>query len=357
MQSAGYATAICGKWHLGDRADTTDIPHHHGFDYAYCIGYPYPDRGWEHWPSHVFVNGRQTAIPGNGGGRKARYMDDLYTDAAIEYMKRKRGEPFLVFLSFQGVHAPMDGAISPRYAERDWPEVEKIFASMLERVDANVGRVMAALRELGIERSTVVFFTSDNGPHREGGHDPEFFDSRGGLRGIKRDLYEGGVRVPLIVRWPGVIPAGGESNHLSAHWDMLATFAELGGVHQVPESDGISFMPTLRGGRQREHAYLYWETGEQTGSQAVRVGRWKGVRIGIKADAAAPFQLYDLESDPAEQHDLAAKHPDVVRQLAQIAVEARVPSPHVALFPHEDPTVKVGPAFLAQPREQAGTPH
>jgi arylsulfatase A len=342
MQSAGYATAICGKWHLGDRADSTDIPHYHGFDHAYCIGYPYPEGGREHWPSHVFVNGRQTTIPENTGGRKGRYMDDLYTDAAIAFARRERERPFLIFLSLQGVHAPIDPVLSRRYAGRDWPEVAQGFASMLEIVDANVGRLLAELKALGLDQKTIVLFSSDNGPHSEGGHDARFFRSSGELRGGKRDLYEGGVRVPLIARWPGAIRPGAESDHISANWDLLATFAELGGAKVTSAHDGISLVPALLGRPQPKHTYLYWECRERTGAQAVRWGDWKAVRRDVLRNASAPLELYDLRTDPGERVDVAAKNPTVVVRIQSMMTEAHVPVPGQPLFP--EPRAAVSPA-------------
>ncbi len=335
MRRAGYATGIAGKWHVGDRADTTDMAQHHGFDFAYCVGYPYPAGGIEHWPSHLFTNGVETPIPENQDARHGRYMDDLYTEAALRFMEENRARPFLFYLSFQSVHAPIDGKISPTYAGRDWPVVEKTFASMLERIDENVGRVLATLQRLGLADHTVVCFTSDNGPHREGGHNPLFFHSSGPLRGGKRDLYEGGVRVPLIVRWPGVVRPGTVSDHVSAFWDMLPTFAEIGGGTVPPGLDGISFAAALRGQPQTQHAYLYWEVIDQGGKQAVRLGHWKGVRLNVSQDEAAPYELYDLAIDQAETNDVAAAHPEVVRRIAAIAREAHVPSTMSALLPAE----------------------
>ena len=206
---------------------------------------------------------------------------------------------------------------------------------MLERVDANVGRVLDELDRLGLAGRTVVFFASDNGPHSEGGHDPHFFRSSGGLRGGKRDLTEGGVRVPLLVRWPGVIRAGSETGHVSAFWDLLPTFAELGGAKVSSVTEGISFVPTLRGTKQPQHEFLYWENQEGTGRQAVRWGKWKAVREGVMLDAAVPYSLYDLEADPAETTDVAAQHPAVTKRLARFAAESHEPSPRAPLFPSE----------------------
>lgn len=344
MKTAGYATAIAGKWHLGDRADTDGPPHNHGFDFAYCVGYPYPAGGIEHWPSHVFVNGRQMPIAENEGGKQVRYMDDLYTDAALQFIREHRDGPFLVYLSLQSPHAPMDGKIAAKYADQPWPEVEKRFASMVDSADQNVGRVMATLRSLGLDQNTVVFFSSDNGPHAEGGHDPEFFRSRGLLRGIKRFLYEGGIRVPFIARWPGMIAPGTASDHVSAFWDMLPTFAELGGAALPAKTDGLSLVPTLRARPQPAHPWLYWEILKETGTkpgdngksaQAVRLGSWKGVRIGVDRDSKVPFELYNLAADPAELHDVAATHPDIVARLMAIVAEAHVTSEEFPLYPEE----------------------
>jgi arylsulfatase A-like enzyme len=335
MRTAGYATAIAGKWHVGDRADTRDIASFHGFDFAYCVGYPYPDRGVEHWPSRLYTNGRETPIPENADARHGRYMDDLYTEAALRFIRENRAKPFLVYLSFQSVHAPLDAEISPTYAGRPWPDVEKRFASSLEKLDRNVARVLATLDELGLARDTVVFFTSDNGPHKEGGHDPKFFQSGGALRGGKRDLYEGGVRVPLLVRWPGVVRAGTTTDHVCAFWDMLPTFAELGGAEAPRGIDGLSFAPVLRGQPAPRHETLYWENLEGGGKQAVRAGNWKAVRLNVSRAGAAKLELYDLARDPAEQHDVAAAHPDIARRLEQVMTVSHVPSPRAPLLPGE----------------------
>lgn len=369
LRGAGYATGIAGKWHVGDRADSRDMAHHHGFDFAYCVGYPYPDQGIEHWPSHLFTNGAKTPIPENAAARPGRYMDDLYTEAALRFIAEPRAKPFLLYLALQSPHAPIDGAISPTYADRPWPEVEKKFASMVERIDENVGRVLAALDRLGLADNTVVFFTSDNGPHREGGHDPEFFRSGGLLRGGKRDLYEGGVRVPLLVRWPGVVAPHTTNDHVSAFWDILPTFAEIGGATPPAGLDGKSFVPALRGRPQPAPEYLYWEMTEGGGKQAVRAGDWKAVRVGVRKDAAVPFELYNLKSDPGELHNLAADNLEVVRRLAGFAAAAHTPSPRAPLFPHEpaapaptewrallDLTLSQWEGFLGVPHGSLGLP-
>lgn len=333
MKDAGYTTAITGKWHVGDRNDSEDIPPYHGFDYSYCVGYPYPAGGVEHWPSHLFENGEMVKIPENQNGQHGAYMDDLYTDAAIRFLNdRDTEKPFILFLSFQGVHVPMDGKVSPDYADENWPEVEKIFASMLQKVDTNTGRILKEMEKLGIATNTVVFFTSDNGPHLEGGHDHKFFNSNGPLRGAKRDLLEGGIRVPLIVRWPYVVPYHSQSDHVSAFWDMLPTFVEIADKPVPADTDGISFLPTLKGEKQEQHPFLYWENQEYGGQQAVLEKDWKLYRKGVMENADTPWQLFNVSSDPSELHDLAAKHPEIVRKLSKLASESHVPSPIAPLF-------------------------
>ena len=334
LQTAGYTTAITGKWHVGDRNDSEDIPPYHGFDYSYSVGYPYPNGGIEHWPSHLFENGVMTPIPANQDGQRGKYMDDLYTDSAIQFLRdRDTEKPFVLFLSFQGVHVPMDGEISSDYADKDWPEVERIFASMLQKVDDNTGRLLEELEQQGLSENTVVFFTSDNGPHLEGGHDHRFFNSGGILRGGKRDLLEGGIRVPLIVRWPGTVAPHSQSSHISAFWDMLPTFAEIGGTEIPADTDGISFLPSLQQHPQPTHDFLYWENQEYGGQQAVRRGDWKLFRQGILTDANAKWQLFNLISDPAELHDCADDHPEIVRALSALAADAHEPSAIAPLFP------------------------
>jgi arylsulfatase A-like enzyme len=191
---------------------------------------------------------------------------------------------------------------------------------MMERLDGYVGRIAATLRETGLESNTVLFFTSDNGPHREGGHDPDFFQSRGPLRGIKRDLYEGGIRVPFIARWPGHIGPDRTTEAVVMFQDVLPTFAELAGVKAHSSGDGRSFAPLFRGGSLPAPKYLYWEFHEAGFSQAVRIGNWKGVR----RDVGKPIELYDLASDLSESRDVAPLHPDVVRRIEDVMRSARV---------------------------------
>jgi uncharacterized sulfatase len=210
------------------------------------------------------------------------------------------------------------------YADKDWPDPQKGHAAMITRLDRDVGRLFAKLRDKGIDSSTIVLFTSDNGPHREGGGDPDFFDANGPLKGIKRDLYEGGIRVPMIVRWPGKAPAGTTSAHIGYFADFLATAAELSGSPIPARTDGISFLPSILGKKdaQKTHDALYWEFYERGSAQAIRVGRWKGV---VKP-FWGPLELYDLEEDVGETTDVASDHPEIVEKLRAAIQAAHVPS-------------------------------
>jgi arylsulfatase A-like enzyme len=188
--------------------------------------------------------------------------------------------------------------------------------------------VVAKLKELGIDDDTLIIFTSDNGPHREGGHNPEYFNSSGSQRGFKRDLYEGGIHVPMIAWWPGKVAAGSETDHLSAFWDVMPTVAEMAGVDVPDNIDGISFLPTLLGkDGQKQHDYLYWEFHEMKGRVAIRKGKWKGIRYKVAIDPTSPLELYDLSVDPAEQHNIADQYPEVVAELNALLNNARTVSP------------------------------
>jgi len=210
------------------------------------------------------------------------------------------------------------------YSDETWPQPQKNHAAMITRMDRDVGRIMERIRELGIDDNTVVFFSSDNGPHREGGAKPEFFDSNGALRGIKRDLYEGGIRVPTIVRWPGKVPAGAVSDQVWAFWDFLPTAAEIAGGKPPAGIDGISMLPALLGRKQKSHEYLYWEFFERGFTQAVRMGNWKAVRLGTDK----PVELYDLKRDVGETQNVAETHPDVVAKIEEILKTARTEWEH-----------------------------
>jgi arylsulfatase A-like enzyme len=342
LRRAGYATACIGKWGIGHPVSPED-PHRHGFDHFF--GYLsmwhahnyYPDFLWRNrekvplrnvvqHPEKHYKPGQEPLV---GLAREKRdYAPDLFTQEALDYLGRQKG-PFFLFLPYTIPHAnneaPSFGAHGLEvpdygaYADRDWPDPEKGKAAMITRLDRDLGRLFAALKERGLDENTLILFTSDNGPHKEGGIDPEFFDSNGPLKGIKRDLYEGGIRVPLLARWPGRIKPGGVSDHISAFWDFLPTFAELAGVDPPADTDGISVLPALLGKPQRAHKFLYWEFHEGSSKQAVRLGRWKAVRTA----PSRPIELYDLESDIGEQHNLADSHPEIIAQIERILSAVR----------------------------------
>lgn len=344
LKQAGYHTGLIGKWGLG-APDSVGIPNRQGFDYFY--GYLGQRHAHNYYPEFLFRN--QERVPLNntvpndrqdGAGVasvKNQYSADLLGQEALEFLDRNAGQPFFLYLAVTLPHANDEagdhGMEVPDYgiyANENWPDPEKGLAAMITRLDTQVGQVMDRLKQHGIDDNTIVFFTSDNGPHAEGGNDPTFFDSNGPLRGIKRDLYEGGIRVPLIVRWPGQIAPGSVSHLPSAFWDFLPTAADLAGAEPPAGIDGISYLPELLGRRQPKHDYLYWEFAPRGGKQAVRMGNWKGVRLNVQENPDGPIELYDLDTDLGEQHNIAGDHPNVVAQIEDIMKQAHTDSD---LFP------------------------
>ncbi|MBA7644669.1 MAG: sulfatase-like hydrolase/transferase [Calditrichaeota bacterium] len=334
LKQAGYATALIGKWGLGG-PDSTGIPNRQGFDYFF--GYLCQRHAHNYYPEFLFRNEERVPLSGNrvaeprldGAGfavERAQYSHDLLAREALAFVERSRDNPFFLYLALTIPHANNEGGpkgmevpSTEPYANEDWPEPQKGHAAMITRMDRDIGRLLAKIRELGLDEETLVIFTSDNGPHREGGTDPEFNDSNGPLRGIKRDLYEGGIRVPLIARWPGRIRPGDESDHVSAFWDFLPTVCEIAGVKPYEGTDGLSYLPALFGGEQKEHEFLYWEF---KSIQAVRMGDWKGIRFGTKSK----LELYDLKNDMGENNDIAGKHPDIVARIEACLKTARTDS-------------------------------
>jgi arylsulfatase A-like enzyme len=333
---AGYKTALIGKWGLGE-AGTTGVPNRQGFDYFF--GYLNQRHAHNYYPTFLWRNEERVKLrnvvpdedeEGSGNStNRVDYTHDLMAEEALKFLERNGGGPFFLYLAFTIPHANNEaknkGMEVPdlgEFASEDWPDQEKAKAAMITRMDRDVGRLMASLKKLGIDDNTLVFFTSDNGPHREGGADPDFFDSNGPLRGIKRDLYEGGIRVPMIARWPKRIKAGAKSDQVWAHWDLLPTVAEIAGVKPPANIDGISMLNALLGRRQRNHEFLYWEFHERGFSQAARMGDWKAVR----KSPDSPLELYDLKNDLGEQNDVAVKHPEVVKKIEDYLKTARTES-------------------------------
>jgi Arylsulfatase A and related enzymes len=345
LKAAGYETACIGKWGLGNEG-TTGVPTKQGFDTFF--GYLDHVHAHNHFPEHLWRGEEKLPLKnqvpdaGNRGqGKasvKAEYSNDLFTEEALKFLDAPREKPFFLYLSYtlphannearqEGMEVPND-EIFAVFKDKAWPEPQKGFAAMIARLDQYVGRIAGKLREKGLDRNTLVIFTSDNGPHREGGNNPNFFDSNGSFRGIKRDLYEGGIRVPFIAWWPGRVPAGKASDHIGYFPDLLPTFAELAGAPPPKHRDGISMAPALleRGG-QKQHTYLYWEFYERGGAQAVRIGKkWKAVRAGI-AESKNPVEVYDLELDISEARDVASSRPEIAAYARSLMAEAHVPSP------------------------------
>lgn len=339
LKEAGYYTGLIGKWGLGGPG-SEGAPNRQGFDYFF--GYLCQRHAHNYYPEFLFRNEDRVPLPGNkvanprpdGAGvaiKRTTYSHDLLAADALDFVEKHKDEPFFLYLALTLPHANNEakdkGMEVPDYgiyADKDWPQPEKGKAAMISRLDRDVGRLLDKLRELGIEKNTLVFFTSDNGPHKEGGVDPSFFKSSGPLRGIKRDLYEGGIRVPMIAWCPGTIKPNTTTNHISAFWDFLPTACEIAGVDVPDNTDGISYLPTLlRKPPQPEHEYLYWEYFGWGFKQAVRMGKYKAVRNG---GFSAPLELYDLETDIGETKDIAKEHPDIVARMKEIMKTARTES-------------------------------
>ncbi|GAA4413411.1 arylsulfatase [Nibrella viscosa] len=344
LKEAGYTTALIGKWGLGEDG-SSGVPRKQGFDYFY--GYLNQTHAHNHFPDFLWRNEEKVRLAnevvyaesggvkgiGSAATKRVEWTQDLFTKEALQFIEQSKQSPFFLYLSYVAPHANNEHRLaSPHgmevpdygpYANRDFSDVQKGLAASITKLDADVGSLLAKLNELKLDENTLVIFTSDNGPHAEGGNDPAYFNSSGGLRGIKRDLYEGGIRVPMITRWPGKIKAGAVTSHPSAFWDFLPTACALAGIQPSTQIDGISYLPTLLGkGTQKQHPYLYWEFHEQGRKQAVRQGNYKLISL-LKDNQ---WELYDLSRDPAEQQNIAAQHPAVVSRLKSIMTEARVPS-------------------------------
>lgn len=351
LQNADYVTGLVGKWGLGDVGEAeVGLPRRHGFDYFY--GYLNQTHAHNYYPSFLWRNEQRVPLPNlvtnestTGAGvsaNKAVYSPDLIAEEALDFIRRHRQQRFFLCFTPTYPHANNEAGkhgmevpdFGP-YAKLDWPAPAKGHAAMIDHLDRDVGRLLDLLEELGLSDDTVVFFTSDNGPHREGGNDPTFNRSSGPWRGIKRDLYEGGIRVPMIVRWPGQVPAGKTSD---APWwfaDFLPTAAALVAAPVPAGVDGIDVTRLLRGrALLRRHPPMYWEFHEGGFKQAILDGRWKAVRLKPEATP----ELYDLRSDPGETHDLAARYPRRLNRLAGQLSKMRNDSPDWPVRPTVTPT-------------------
>jgi len=330
LKEAGYRTALFGKWSLG-QLGSTGYPTKKGFDEWF--GFFSQTHAHNYYPEHLLDGETSFLLRGNTGTQKKDYAPDLFTARALAFLERQSAaQPFFLHVCYTQPHANnemgrdtgngMEVPSDLPYSDRNWPQTEKNFAAMITRMDAAVGQLAAKLKAKGLDDNTLFVFTSDNGPHAEGGHKPSFFESSGPLRGIKRDLTEGGIRVPCVMRWPKAIRPG-VSDHPWAFWDFLPTAAELAGTSAPKGLDGISIVPTLRGERQAAHEHFYWEFHEGGFQQAVRAGQWKGIRKGLQG----PVVVYDLSADPGERTDVAARQPAVARRLASLLDASRTDDP------------------------------
>jgi arylsulfatase A-like enzyme len=353
LRQHGYETAAFGKWGLG-YITTTGDPNKKGFDDFF--GYNCQSLAHNYYPDHLWNNHERINFPENTDSN-AVYSADYIHQHAMQFLKGKHDRPFFLYLPYTLPHgdviAPHD-SVYHYYVRKfnEQPLTEKpgkndgeqhrfepyphaAFATMVDRLDRYTAEIVKAVEEQGIAGNTLVIFTSDNGPHRENGGDPEYFGSNGPLRGIKRDLYEGGIRIPFIAYWPGKIKPG-TSNFTGAFWDMYPTLQQLAGITVTKKTDGVSIMPTLLGkGKQPQHPWLYWEFHENNGRQAVRWKNWKGVKLNVGRNPAAPMELYDLSSDITEKNNVAEAHPEIVKKLEQIMRQSHVANPDWPLLTNE----------------------
>lgn len=348
LKKKGYATAAIGKWGLGYPGSSGD-PNNQGFDFFY--GFNCQRHAHNHYPRYMQKNDKQEVLEGNYRQLSGKqYSQDLFTREALGFIDENRDKPFFLYLPFAIPHLSIqvpdeslewykDKIKEEDYTHRGYlkhPFPRAGYAAMITHMDRDIGLIMDRINKLGLDDNTLIVFTSDNGPtfNRLGGSDSEYFESNKPFSGLKGDILEGGIRVPMVARWPGKIKAGSVSDHVAAFWDVMPTLAEIAGTKAPAKIDGISFLPTLLGkSNQKKHDYLYWEFPSYGGQQAVRMGKWKGVRRDMfKNNNADPLRifLYNLEEDIKEQNDVAGEHPEIVKQMKTIMKREHVPS---KLFP------------------------
>jgi len=347
LKLKGYTTGAFGKWGLG-YIGTEGDPNLQGFDEFF--GFNCQSLAHNYYPDHLWHNRIKVELHGNDNGKTGSYSADVIHAAAIKFMEKNKNVPFFLFYpttiphaelsakeeymkrfrgkylpekSFVGVDSGSGFRLGPYGSQ---PETHAAFAAMVTQLDDYVGELMATLKKLGLEKNTIVIFASDNGPHLEGGADPDYFDSNGPLKGYKRDLYEGGIRTPLLIKWPDKVKPGSKSDHISAFWDFMPTLAEIAGVALTEPTDGISFLPELLGKEQPRHEFLYWEFHEQGGKVAVRMGNWKAVKTDIEKIPHGATELYDLSTDIGEAKNIASDHKEIVHKLDSLIEASHVRS-------------------------------
>lgn len=349
MKEAGYATGAFGKWGLGEVGSEGD-PNKQGFDEFY--GFNSQALAHNYYPDFLWHNDQKVVLERNHPDKKVDYAPTLIHEQVLNFIDKNRETPFFLYYptiiphaelvapdaymeKFRGKFLPEKSYEGATYGDSTFrkggyesqSEAHAAFAGMISLLDTQVGEILSRLKEYGLDENTIIIFTSDNGPHLEGGADPDYFDSNGRYRGYKRDLYEGGIREPMLARWPGQIAPGSKTEHISAFWDVMPTLAEIVKVKTPENIDGISFLPTLTGnGEQKEHDHLYWEFHERGGRQAVRKGKWKYVVYHVMNAEKKNAELYDLEADPEEANNIITDHPDVAKSMQTLMDESRVPS-------------------------------
>ncbi len=350
LQQNGYNTGAFGKWGLGFPGSGAE-PNNMGFKTFF--GYNCQSLAHNYYPDHLWSNEKRIDYPGNEESHSV-YSADLIHGEAMKFVAAQNKKPFFLFLPYTVPHADLavpHDSVYEHYVKlfNEKPQTPKAgntlhtldpyphaaYAAMVSRLDKYVGEVVAAIAKKGMLENTLILFSSDNGPHKEGGNDPYFFNSNGGFTGIKRDLYEGGIREPFIASWKGKIKAGSISNNIAALWDLFPTFQQLSAIPVAQNIDGISILPTLFGKPQTPHKYLYWELHESGGKQAVLMGNWKAIRLNVSANADGPIELYDISIDKAEKNNIAVLHPDVVKQMESIMQQAHVPNTNWPLLSSE----------------------
>ena len=349
LKSAGYTTGAFGKWGLGF-VETEGSPNKQGFDEFY--GYNCQRLAHNYYPGHIWDNETKVVLEENSEDKFGTYAPALIHQRALQFIEKNKDKPFFLYYpniiphaelllpeenlsEFRGKFLPekeYKGSEfgDPRFRVGGYgtqPESHAAFAAMVTLLDKQVGEVLAKLKELGLDNNTIVMFSSDNGPHLEGGADPDYFNSNGPLQGYKRDLYEGGIREPMIVWWPGKVEAGSKTDHVSAFWDVMPTVADIAGIEVPKNIDGISFLPTLLNqNKQVEHDYMYWEFHEQGGRKALRKGNWKLVRYNFFNPEMTTTELYDLSKDISEENNLAEEYPELVKELMELMNSAHTES-------------------------------
>lgn len=354
LKTAGYATGAMGKWGLGFEGSSGD-PNKQGIDLFF--GYICQVHAHNHYPVYLWRNDEKVMLEGNDATLYGKqYAQDLFIEEALGFIQDNEDQPFFLYLPFiiphLSIQAPDESVAEYRgvipeeeYVHKGYlqhPTPRAGYAAMITRMDKGIGQILDKIAELGLDEDTLVLFTSDNGPtyDRLGGSDSEFFESAGPFRGLKGSLYEGGIRVPLVARWPGKIPPGRVTDHICAFWDHFPTLCDVAGLDTPPGLDGISFLPTLTGqGEQKEHLYLYWEFPAYGGQQAIRMGPWKAVRQNI-SQGSRTTELYNLERDIGETTDLAKEYPSLTSQMNALFVSARTPSALFPLFPEDKKKAK-----------------